>query len=126
MLGVGDVLQGLALPAGLLVGGGAVSAAIVTTTQLLIFTTVVVNWPLLVGGLIAGAALSGFGVFSLSGLRSRLQQRFEDTLLPTVQAALVGDGACHEGHHVPSLRSQFVQRVRDTAEAACHALEAHS
>ncbi len=117
-LGALDVLKGLALPGGVLVGGGAVAAAVVTTTQLLVLTTVAVNWPLLIGGLLAGAALSWFGVASLAGLKEELRRRFRERLLPAVREALVGAGAEHEGEWVPSLKEQLDQQVRHIAGLA--------
>jgi hypothetical protein len=115
VLEVTDVLKGLALPTGLLVGGGAVAAAIVTTTKLLIFTTVVVHWPLLIAGLVVGTILSLFGGGSLASLRQTFQKRFENKLVPAVKEALVGGGTDYQGKHIPSLRDQLQQQVREAA-----------
>jgi hypothetical protein len=113
-----DVLKGLALPGGVLLGGGAVGVAIATTTQLLVLTTVAVNWPLLVAGLLAGAALSWLGAGSLARLRQRLSERCETRLRGPIREALVGQGVRRGNETVPSLRDRLVQQVRDAAAAA--------
>jgi hypothetical protein len=118
-----DVLKGMALPGGVLVGGGAVVMAITTATTWFVFTTMAVNWPLLIAGLLIGAALSWFGVVRVSGLGTELQRRFEDKLLPPLREAVIGAGAEREGKRVPSLKDQLKQQVRDRAEAARRALE---
>jgi hypothetical protein len=118
-----DVLRGLALPGGVVVGGGTLAVAITTVTTWLIFTTVVVNWPLLIAGLAVAVALSWFGVVSLSGLPKELQERFQKKLLPGIREALVGKGVEHKGERIPSLKDQLVLQVRETAEAARRRLE---
>jgi hypothetical protein len=118
-----DVLRGLALPGGVLVGGGALAVAVTTATTWLIFTTVVVNWPLLIAGLAVGVALSWFGVVSLAGLPKELQERFQKKLLPGIREALVGKGVEYKGERIPSLKDQLVHGVRETAEAARRRLE---
>jgi hypothetical protein len=111
-----DVVKGLALPGGLLLAGGAVGTAIVTTTQLLVLTTVVVNWPLLIAGLVLGGTLAISGGASLATLNRRLQERFQSSLLPLIQNALVGQNIPDQGEHVPSLKEQLQQQVRRQAE----------
>jgi hypothetical protein len=118
VLHTGDVLIGLALPAGLLMSGGSVTAAIATTTKLLIFTTVVVNWPLLIGGLIAGTVFCLIGTVSLAGLKGRMRERFENRLMPHLKNAVVGEGIVYRGEHIPSLKDQLKPQVRDVAARA--------
>jgi hypothetical protein len=114
----GDVLEVLTLPGGILVAGGAVTMAIVTTTKWLIFTTVIVNWPLLIAGLVIGAALAIFGGSQLATLYEKLRRRFRDQLLPQIKAAVVGKGIDHKGQHVPSMLAQLKHKVRETARVA--------
>lgn len=111
-----DVVRAMTVPAGVLVGGGAVAAGIVTTTKLLVLTTAAVHWPVLVTGLVVGAVISWFGIADLMWLRQRLQTRFENNLLPVIEEALIGAGVDHEGEHIPSLREQLEQQVRETAD----------
>jgi hypothetical protein len=118
-----DVVKGLALPGGVLIGGTAVSAAIVTTTKLLILTTVIVDWPLLIGGLIGGGILALFGGSQLARLREELRRRCRDHLLPQIHDAVVGNGVQRDGHWMPSLLVQLRDRVQQTAEAARSSLD---
>jgi hypothetical protein len=72
-LNVIDIARSLTLPGGLLVGGGALAAGITTATSWIFWTVVVVNWPLLIGGLVVGTALCCFGVYSLTNLKADLR-----------------------------------------------------
>jgi hypothetical protein len=119
-----DVLEGMALPGGLLLGGGAVSAAITTVATLMIFTHLVVNWWLLIVGLIVAATVTAFGAARLAQLKGRLRQRFENKLLPKIREAIVGDGAGSDGRKIPSLKQQLQQQVRDSAARARKTLDA--
>jgi hypothetical protein len=110
-----DILEGMALPSGLLLGGGAVSAAITTVASWVIFTQLAVNWWLLIGGLLVAATLTAFGAARLALWKGRLRQRFENRLLPKIREATVGDGAGPDGRKVPSLKQQLRQQVRDSA-----------
>jgi hypothetical protein len=118
-----DVLKGMALPGGLLVGGGAVGMALTSATTWLIFATIEVNWPLLIAGLVVGTVLSWFGVISLAGLGAELQRRFENNLLLPLREAVIGTGTEQGGRRVPSLKDQLKRQVSDRAEAARRALE---
>jgi hypothetical protein len=118
MLETLDVLKGLALPAGVMIGGGSLAIAIVTTTKLLIITTTVVYWPLLITGLVIGAALSWIGVVNLAQMKDRFQARFTNHLLPKIGAAIAGQGTEIKGQHVPSLMEQLKQQIRDVATNA--------
>jgi hypothetical protein len=118
-----DVVKGLALPGGLLLGGGAVGVAITSTTTWLVFTTVVVSWPLLIGGLALGLLLSGFGVYNLSRLKQGLQDRFRKRLLPAIENAVIGTGIEHEGKHVASLKDQLIHEVKHAAAEARQKLD---
>lgn len=124
ILTAGDVLGGLSLPGGVLLGGGATWLAVASVTQFLIFTTVVVNWPLLMLGLAAAALLIVFGGHKMADLHRKLSERFESNLLPRLREALVGAGAVHEGNPVPSLRAQLQTAIRQAAAQARQALDA--
>jgi hypothetical protein len=117
MLGITDIMKVLMLPIGPTVAGAAVATAITTATTWLIFTTVVVSWPLLIGGLVVGGALALFGVYSLARLKSDLQGRFRQRLLPRIESAVLGGGVTHEGKHIPSLRDQLIRAVEEAAKA---------
>jgi hypothetical protein len=119
-----DILEGTALPGGLLLGAGAVGAGLTTATTLLVITTMVVNWPLLIGGLIAGMALSIFGGVRLALLKESLFQRFEIKLLPEIREAIIGEGVGRDGHTVPSLKQQLQQQVCESAALAKKLLNA--
>jgi hypothetical protein len=118
-----DVVKGLALPGGVVLGGGALVGAITTTTTWLVFATVVVSWPLLVGGLALGLILSAFGVYNLSRLKQDLQDRFRKRLLPAIENAVIGTGIEHEGKHVASLKDQLIHQVKHAAAEARRKLD---
>lgn len=117
-LQVADALQASLLPGGVALGWGAVTAGLVTTTKLLIFSTVVVNWPLLVGGLLAGTVLSWCGIVSLSDLKRRLKGRFEAKIAGQLREGLVGQGIQQNGRLMPSLKSQLQTQIRGIAAEA--------
>jgi hypothetical protein len=123
VLSVGDVLGGLCLPAGAVVGGGAAWLAVTTVTQFLVFTTLAVNWWLLCVGLAVAAVAAAIGGHSVIDLRRRLRERFEKRLLPRLREALIGAGIEHKGQRVPSLRAQLQAAIRQAARQARQKLD---
>jgi len=123
VLEVVDVLKMLTGPGGVLVASSALYMAIVSTTSWLVVTTVAINWPLLITGLVVGALLSTFGIYTTAQLRTTLEDRFRKGLLLPIQDAVIGDGVQREGQNIPSLRCQLIKSIEKTAAAACQHLD---
>lgn len=118
-----DLLKALGVPGGLLLGGGAIAALITEGTVWLVFTTIVVNWPVLICGLLVGGVLALFGAGSIGHMLGQLQDRFTKRILPTLERAIIGEGTEHDGKHIPSLKDALKQMVHDAADAVRQALE---
>jgi hypothetical protein len=123
VLGVRDVLAGLALPAGLLIGGGAVAVGVTTATRWVLWQVLVFNWPLIIAGVGFGTLLTWVGVVNMATVYRTLTDRLSLQFFPAVEAAIVGDGVTEGGKHHPSLLCQLQTQIRQAAQAVRNSLK---
>ncbi|MCK5795903.1 MAG: hypothetical protein KAI47_01885 [Deltaproteobacteria bacterium] len=93
-----------------------VTAVIVAIGTVLWFITVI-SWPLLIGGLVVGAALSIFGGARASKLGDTISKRFSKAFIPKIKKALIEDGYSHKGEKFPSTLQQLITKLEETADA---------
>ncbi|MBI3822048.1 MAG: hypothetical protein HY289_05125 [Planctomycetes bacterium] len=106
-LSFSDVWGPGAAAAGATVGVVAVILGISKATAWLIFTVIVVNWYLVIAGVVVGAALIALGGYGTFGLKAKLRDRFRDKLVPMIKEAILGDTFELNGKKVPSVRCQL-------------------
>lgn len=112
LMDVGATVLGLASGIGIMIAG--VVAGI--TTFIWFFT--VINWPLLIGGLVVGGLLAVMSSARAARLKDRIIDRVSDKLMPKIKDALIGEGYEHEGEKHPSLREELQRSIREVAKRA--------
>ncbi len=97
-------------------GIGTMVAGVVFSISTFLWLFTMINWPLLIGGLVVGGALSFLGVVKLSQLKTQIVTRFTNIFLPKIRDALIGKGYEHEKQHYPSLNRQLQNSIEQTSQ----------
>jgi hypothetical protein len=97
-----------------------VALGIAKVTAWLIFQVIVINWPLVIIGVVVGAILIALGGHGTFGLQARLRQRFRERLIPKIKESIIGESFELNGKQLPSVRCRLKELIeRGKAEALC-------
>jgi hypothetical protein len=119
-----DLLGPAAAGLGVGIGVAGVVLGISKATTWIIFTILVVNWYLVIAGLVVGLALYAAGSHRMLGLQGRLRERFRAKLIPKIQEAVLGDCFLVKQEKVPSIRRQLIDVIERGKADALDKLEA--
>jgi hypothetical protein len=89
----------------------------------IVFLVIVVNWPLVIAGVVVGVVLVAFGAHGMLSLKAKLRDRFRDKLLPKIKEAILGEFFDLDGKKVPSLRIQLKNMIEQSRTEALRKLE---
>jgi hypothetical protein len=118
MLSFGDLTGPGAVAAGAGVGVAAVVIGISKATSWIIFTVIVVNWYLVIAGVVLGVILIALGAHGMLGLKAKLRDRFREALVPKIKEVILGESFKHGGKEMLSVRRQMkeiIERSKDEA-----------
>ena len=114
-------------PALAAIGAGAGLAGLVLgiskITTFLIFTTLIVNWYLVIAGIVIGAVLFAYGSHRALSFKAELRDRFRKLLLPKIEETILGNSFELEGKTILSVRCQLKETIDREKAAALHRLE---
>lgn len=122
-LGIGHALGPALVAGGAGTAAAAYTAGITTTTTFFVFTSTVILWPVLLAGLAASLVLIAAGLLTMNGISAALQKGFENTVLPPIENAIIGDGIEIYGSKKPSALSQLCEHVKENAAAGQSLIE---
>ena len=92
---------------GVVVGVAAVVGGISKVAVWIVLSALVVNWYLVIAGVVVGVFLFALGFHGTLGLKAELRDRFRDKLLPKIKEAILGEAFNLDGKQVLSLRRQL-------------------
>ena len=100
----------------IIAGIGTMVAGVVFGISTFLWFFTMINWPVLIGGLVVGGALSLLGVVKLTQIKRQIVSRFTKIFLPKIQNALIGNGYMQEKKTYPSLSKQLQESIEQTTQ----------
>lgn len=107
-----DILAPIAV---IIAGIGTMVAGILLSITTFLWFFTMINWPLLIGGIVIGGALNILGVMKLSQLKLQLSDRFSHIFMPKIRDALIGEGYKQDDKKFPSLKGQLQDGIDQAA-----------